>query len=176
MNNVNINKIELDNITNNIIANSIDSINKHLFNDISKYKGSNVLNIIVVDDEAVIRHAQTNIINKFTKSSFNLNKLKINVLECQDGLDCLNTLYKCNSKRIQIHGILTDESMNFINGTHLIKIIKQIVSESKLTEMKLFLSSSDSTNNNLNLFNGIYIKPINESNAKSMIDICERRN
>lgn len=124
-------------------------------------------NIIVVDDDLYLRQSQQKRFNEYGRA----NGLDLNIIECEDGIECLTQIHASIIKGIKIHGIVTDQEMNFIQGNHLAKIIRSLVSESKITSIKLFMSSSfDGTTGGDKLFDGAFKKPLNVSNMQAIIN------
>lgn len=132
------------------------------------YNNYETITIIVVDDELVLRKSQANLL----KASFK-NATKINIIECNDGISCLNEVYNSFLNGMIINAIITDQNMDFVNGDLLAEIIKKLIKERKIYPIKLYLiTSMDGNNNNLvnsdEYFDGVYDKPLTSNSVKKI--------
>lgn len=86
-----------------------------------------------------------------------------------DGAECIYYLYQGIKKGIKYDAIISDENMNFINGSLLFEIINKLRSKSLIYNIKLFLSSaSESIYNNINS-NNILQKPISQKKLEEFL-------
>lgn len=121
------------------------------------------INIIIVDDEDLSRKAMMRSIVIAAKKK----RIGINIIEAKDGSETLFKLYEAYyDKNDKIHAIISDEKMNFINGSMSLKIISKL-SNSNL-EIPFFIVTA--FDKNANFFrgfscNGIFSKPLSGDKA-----------
>jgi len=96
------------------------------------------LKFLIVDDEALIRKSEINIIMKYFKKK----DINIELTECSDGVECLYKLYDGLLNGIRYDMIFTDETMNFIRGTAMARIVKSLIKENILYDLKIFMITS----------------------------------
>jgi len=101
--------------------------------DFKKY-----LRILVVDDESLIRRSQITLIKKFSKRE----KINVFVDEACDGADCLFKIYNNYLNGFYYDLILTDETMNFMNGLLTTKIIKSLIKANIINSLKIIMVTS----------------------------------
>jgi CheY-like chemotaxis protein len=89
--------------------------------------------IAVVDDQNLIRNNIKNQVIKICE----MIRLKCRILEGSDGIDIINLVI--NDKDDKIKLILTDESMNYLNGSDAMKIIRNLELNQKVNR-KFFVS------------------------------------
>ncbi len=84
--------------------------------------------IVVVDDNKLIRETTINIV-KIVLSEMNIiNKYRI--IECKDGIDLLSLII--NDKEHRIKCIISDENMEYLNGSEAVKIIRRLEHTGKI--------------------------------------------
>ncbi len=128
-------------------------------NNKTEFVDCNLIRILVVDDEKLIRQSNSNMIKKFFKNK----SFKYEVFECEDGFDCINYIYQALLSGINFDYIITDQTMNFISGTILSDIIGLLVENKIINEIKMFLLTSYSANNfnrKEDRFTKIFSKPL----------------
>jgi len=76
-----------------------------------------------------------NLIEKY----FRKKNLNIELTECSDGVECLFKLYEGISNGIRYDMIFTDETMNFIRGKAMARIVKSLINENILYDIKIFM-------------------------------------
>jgi signal transduction histidine kinase len=89
-----------------------------------KYKFSTKkdnLNILIVDDDELVRQSNLRII----KSAANHMNIEINIIEACDGVECLLVVWQCFSNGIKLSMIFSDETMQYLNGSHTYDIIEK---------------------------------------------------
>jgi len=147
-------------------------ISKENFKNISniiekKYIGVNinttkedVMRILIVDDEQLIRQSQINLIKKYSEK----NNILIEIEECEDGIECLYKIFKGLQKGIKYNLIITDETMNFLKGSFMAKILKKLISEDVIYKIKIIMVTSYATENyahmNGNFVERVFSKPL----------------
>lgn len=140
---------------------NLTSIRSYTKNNISQNfykKYTDKVRILIVDDEKLIRQSNINLIRKFFKNK-NTN---FQVYECEDGFDCLNYIYQAKLVGINFDYIITDQTMNFITGTLLSDIIRLLVENKVINDIKIFLLTSYSTNlfeKQSHRFSNVFSKP-----------------
>jgi len=96
---------------------------------ITKYK------ILIVDDHKFLRESLKNIILKILKKR---NILKyFQVIEGIDGVDILYHIINDQAQNNLIKCVITDENMEYINGSQAIKIIKELETQLKIKPIAL---------------------------------------
>jgi CheY-like chemotaxis protein len=125
--------------------------------------------ILVVDDEKFIRKSDFLQIKKFFKNN---PTFKFEVTECCDGIDCLYKIYKGNKEGIKYDYIITDESMNFMRGTLMIKVLNTLIEENVMYKIKIFMVTSYEPWSIIktfgNICDGIITKPLNYENLSKI--------
>jgi hypothetical protein len=115
-------------------------------------KGGDYINIIISDDEPLNRLATVRTILAVSQKL----RLKINIIETEDGIETAYFVYKAATLGVKISMIFSDENMNFFNGTQCSKVVYELNQKSKLNEIPFYLVTSFSEN----LFNGINMQNI----------------
>lgn len=96
------------------------------------------LNILIIDDEEIIRKSEAKLIRKyFLKLNFD-----VNVIEAADGAEGLYKIYLSFLNNVKYDLIITDETMNFIKGTKMASIIKSLIRENILYDVKICMITS----------------------------------
>jgi signal transduction histidine kinase len=116
-------------------------------------------NIIVVDDEAVIRQSTIRLLNKILKEK-NINA---NILEASDGIECLYLYYTHIKDGKSISFILSDETMVYMNGGSTAQGLSSIIRNSNLSHVPFFILSAYenlSFSNDNNAIDGVFTKPL----------------
>jgi hypothetical protein len=167
----------VDNLMNKI---GNESFNKNSRINVSSYeKDKTIINyerfldnrfidviILVVDDEKLIRQSNINLIKKhFIDMDVNLL-----ICECEDGFDCLYTIYRFKKKGIEFNYIITDQTMNYICGTVLSDIIKILKINGVIKDINMYMLTSYSSKiikNNSN-FIEIFCKPLKKRHLETM--------
>jgi CheY-like chemotaxis protein len=95
---------------------------------------------------------------------------EIQVVECADGVETLNFLYvhyfKENHSNISC--IITDEFMNFMNGTDSVKVIKKWFMDKKIGEIPIIFTTAFLDHSNISYIeaqkpNKIINKPVEKT-------------
>jgi CheY-like chemotaxis protein len=128
-----------------------------------------VINIIVTDDEIFTRQSTVRMINSVCKSL----KIKINILEAEDGVESINLVYKALLQGHKISLIFSDENMNFISGINSSTIIRDLTNKKKISNIPFYLVTAyDSSHFDKKLascVNSIYEKPLSRDVACQLI-------
>jgi signal transduction histidine kinase/CheY-like chemotaxis protein len=110
----------------NRLSNSIASIPE------AKY------NIIVVDDDSVIRQSTIRLLYKVCKEK----NLGMNILEANDGLECLNIYYNYIKEGKSISFILSDVTMEYLNGNNTAEVLYNISKNKGMTGVPFYILSA----------------------------------
>jgi nitrogen-specific signal transduction histidine kinase len=118
-------------------------IAENLFNEktidhLRKSKEEKFLNIIVTDDEEMILKSTVRILQEVCKK---LNIL-INIIQTEDGVETIFSVYKCLSKGITIDIIISDETMNYLIGSRAAMIIHEITSKKNIKSIPFYIVSA----------------------------------
>jgi CheY-like chemotaxis protein len=128
-----------------------------------------VINIIVTDDEIFTRQSTVRMINSVCKSL----KIKINILEAEDGVESINLVYKALLQGHKISLIFSDENMNFISGINSSTIIRDLTNKKKISNIPFYLVTAyDSSHFDKKLascVNSIYEKPLSRNVTYQLI-------
>jgi len=167
------------NLNNSIISASRKSLNSILkFDKEFKYNSNNNHNckILLIEDQKYIRKSIVNLLTIILKKK----NLKWDILEGGDGLDLLNYIIEDNKYNNTVKLIITDENMEFINGTKAIELIRHLENENRiLKNNKIIISTSAEQNDDLFNFytmigaDHVLKKPCNE---QSLFEILEKLN
>ena len=126
-----------------------------------------------MDDEHYIRKAVIRTMSGEFKA-LNVN-IKLQIIEANNGLECILALYFANISNIKIDAIISDETMPFISGSYSSKIIKEMIEKGILKNVKMFVSTSLSESNTKDIYsqivNKVYSKPLDKTSAKEIINI-----
>ena len=147
-----------------------------------KPKEKEILNVIISDDEDLTRSASMRVIKKYFDTNIINTKYVLNLIETRDGLQIFEKYYDFISKGKEIFCIISDESMNYLNGSETSVILKNIVEKNNLKKIPFYLVSAYPKENFMKLLNDsldnffnkpIKIQEVNEI-FKSLINIKEK--
>jgi len=162
------------------------SENNHLYSDRESYSivlSNNTSNkkliILVVDDEELIRKSNVNFCKKFFKK-LDFQDIEIIVEEAVDGIEALYKIFINYLKGIRFDFIITDETMSFMKGSLMAKIIKKFIEDNIFYDMIIgSLTSYDfvniKANKNSIYFDFIGTKPISDSFLKKFVNIYKEK-
>lgn len=152
-----------------------NSLNKTLKIDFLQLEISNpfsdgmMYNIICADDEELACKALIRVMKDTAKAM----NIKLNVIEANDGTEILNLIYNhyYTKDNEPIHAIISDQKMNFLNGSLTQNILTNLTNMNK--RIPFFIVTA--FNNNARYFietkcNAIYTKPLKKCDAKMIID------
>lgn len=129
------------------------------------------INILLVDDEKFIRNSQSNQIKKFFKNKKNYEYY---ITECSDGVECLYKIYKGIQEGIKYDYVISDESMNFLRGTLMIKLLNSLMEEKMMYKIKIFMVTSYEpwaiTSTYGEICDGILTKPLSQENLSNIFE------
>jgi hypothetical protein len=125
-------------------------------------------NIIIADDETIIRSAAVNLIQKCSSQ----HNIKINIIQVEDGIETLFAVYKCLSKGVKINFIISDESMNFMKGSESSNVVNSLVEKKGGVLIPFYLVTAYDSLNFHGLHNmKIIPKPLTSENFCKIIGI-----
>ena len=123
------------------------------------------INIILADDEELPKKANMRILNKIAKEK-NIN---LNIIESRDGVETLNLIYeyyyKTNKK---ISAVISDESMQCINGIKCAEIIKFYFPEVNSIPYYL-VTSYENISIDSKIINKVFSKPLRSADAEFIL-------
>lgn len=150
----------------NLFFNNVDLKSKNSFAT-SFERG--VINIIVTDDEVFTRQSTVRMINSVCKSM----KIKINIIEAEDGVETINLVYKALLQGHKISLIFSDENMNFISGINSSNIIRDFTNKKKIGDIPFYLvtaySKSHFNEKATSSVNCIYEKPLSRDVTSQLL-------
>jgi signal transduction histidine kinase/CheY-like chemotaxis protein len=116
--------------------------------------------IIVVDDEEITRKSTVRFINKYFNELANLK-----ILEASDGFECLCLYYKTKKKGIELSCIISDETMNYLNGSDCSKILQEIYKIKNVTKKIPFflLTAYENFDIDQSGINEVFSKPLSKN-------------
>jgi CheY-like chemotaxis protein len=94
--------------------------------------------ILLVDDNQYIRTSVKNLV----KSVLSENKKYYEYLEGSDGVEILNYIIQDQMENNMIKCIITDENMEYINGSEAIRIIRELQKTNKIKNVKIISITS----------------------------------
>jgi hypothetical protein len=153
------------------LTQKIKKIDLPIFN-----KNNILLNVIICDDEKLIRQAHSRTVKNVCKSL----GINVNIIESEDGIETVYLFYKSIIQGTQISFIFSDENMNFFNGTKSSYLIKEIRDKNRINVVPFYLVSSFDENyfvNNISYkdenITNILKKPINKNDLIKIIKAQE---
>jgi signal transduction histidine kinase len=126
-------------------------------------------NIIVVDDDIVIRQAAIRLLQK----SFKEKNLSVRLLEASDGIECLYMYYNLVKDGKTISFVLSDETMIYINGSYASQILDNISSHKNINRVPFYILTAYE---NLAIgsckeaVNGIFTKPLRKQYIEELLN------
>jgi two-component sensor histidine kinase/CheY-like chemotaxis protein len=141
--------------------------NAHLKGDLVAHKPKKEYLVIIVDDEIITRQSTIRLLSSYLKT----NSYNATIVEASDGIECLYKymlLYK-EGKRIDF--ILSDESMEFMNGSTCAEILWNTYQIKNLNPIPFYIISAYET---LNLGRndgiiGMFTKPMRRQNFDDIL-------
>jgi CheY-like chemotaxis protein len=120
--------------------------------------------IIVVDDEVVIRKSTIRMLLKYCDE----NGKDLNILEAGDGIECLSLYYKCYKDGINVVMIISDQTMNFLNGSDTARILHNLNSEKGLSDIPFYILTAYEGFTLGSGIIGTYTKPLIKKNIEDI--------
>jgi signal transduction histidine kinase len=124
-------------------------------------------NILIVDDEEIIRQSLSNMLTKLARE-LNIN---INIVQAQDGIECLYLVYNSIKLGIKVVLILSDQTLQHMNGVECSKEVYKLTSKvNQNIPFYLVTAYEDKTLlSGLDCITGIISKPLNVAQAKLIL-------
>jgi CheY-like chemotaxis protein len=91
--------------------------------------------IFIVDDHKLIRSTLKSLVNKVLKEK--KLETEFEVLEGRDGVDIIFQMVNDQSNNNRIKCVITDENMEYINGSYAIQIIRKLEKERKIRNVPI---------------------------------------
>lgn len=107
--------------------------------------------ILIVDDNQFINDSIKYVIDSIIKE----RNMDFEVIQCCDGIDMIKLVVEDQRDGCLIKCVLTDENMEYINGSEAIKILRNLEKNKKIKNLKLFSVSSEEDTNTLNMIKNI---------------------
>lgn len=104
--------------------------------------------ILIADDVSTIRSSIKNILTTL----FSKTQEEYDIIECTDGIEILNKIYELYSYsgEVVISCLITDQFMNFMNGSDAIRIIHSLESEHKIKKIPIIVATAFQDEININ--------------------------
>ena len=157
---------------------SFSSISSVKFLDVAYHRICNgdeaVLNVMLTDDDLRIRKQMLSLFEKSIKTLS--KKVTLHVYECCDGLESLAVLYNFYKKGSFLNLMITDETMNFMNGSFSVTVIQMLVESKIINSPNVYFCTAYSNTEEIAFLceceqvKGVYSKPMKMSD---MIEILE---
>jgi CheY-like chemotaxis protein len=126
-----------------------------------------IYNIILADDEKLIRQTNSRIIKSLAKE-MNLN---INIIESEDGVETLYLVHKFNMRGETISCIISDESMNLLNGVNCAEMLNKLL-DLKGNKIPYFiLTAYENLKCESNIVKAFEVKPMDKQIAKRILNV-----
>lgn len=93
---------------------------------------------LVVDDEGFSRESTIRLLKSHFASKMLDERNKV-ILEASDGIECLQVFYDCMNKGIRLSFIISDQTMNFLDGEFCAKILNDIITRRGLRKIPFFI-------------------------------------
>jgi hypothetical protein len=142
----------------------------NIFNSHDKISGNHKNVIIIVDDEKMTRNSNIRIFTEIAEA----NNIPLTIFEAEDGLECLYLIFMCMKFGLKISMILSDQTMNFLNGSSLLNIIRNCIDNSVINKIPFYILTAYEDESTLVLLrnsspNEIYSKPLKKNIAQDLI-------
>ena len=124
--------------------------------------------IVIIEDDRIMNMTIKNLLMKI----INLKKLDILVIQCYDGIDLLKEIMDDQKNGNLIDLIITDENMEFMNGTQALSILRDLESKSKVKLPYIVSSTTDQISDqkmNLLSIKKILPKPIDRNSLTNVL-------
>jgi signal transduction histidine kinase len=126
--------------------------------------------IIIVDDEKMARLSK---IRLFSEVAEREGK-NLNILEAEDGIECLYYLFLCNKKGIKVSAIFSDQTMNYLDGSYILSILNKLVAKKAINSIPFYIITAYEDEGTLlvlrdTLPQEIYTKPLKRKIVEKII-------
>jgi anti-sigma regulatory factor (Ser/Thr protein kinase)/CheY-like chemotaxis protein len=137
-----------------------------IYSEDSKWDG---YNIIVADDDIVIRQATIRLLRK----AFKEKNINVKILEASDGIECLNTYYSYLKDGESISFILSDETMVYMNGTYAAQVLEYIASHKNIAHVPFYILSAYEnllSGSGGEVVDGVLSKPLRKQHIEEILN------
>jgi len=132
---------------------------------------NNTIYAIIVDDEYMIRNSMKRLIT----NQFSDDNIEVVIIEANDGIECLLAIYLANINQVKLDFIITDENMNYINGSYASEIIKTVIKSGKFQDIPIFMSTAlgkNITDSKPSIIKKVFSKPMDKNSIRELLMIC----
>jgi CheY-like chemotaxis protein len=127
--------LSLNSLKNSSLKNISSNINEKLIQNLSK----NDFNVLLCDDENLIRKTLHRFFNLLTNENKNFN---FTVEHAENGFECLNTIYQYHNQGKSIDILIIDETMPFFKGSQIIFLLKSMIKENNFKNIMIISFTS----------------------------------
>jgi signal transduction histidine kinase len=126
--------------------------------------------VIIVDDEAVIRQSTIRLLYKtFKELNYNAE-----IIEADDGIECLHYYFTLMKEGKRISFILSDETMMYLNGSTTAGILKNISQSKNLTHIPFYiLTAYQNLCYDSGCINDVFTKPLRKCSIEQIVKYVE---
>jgi signal transduction histidine kinase/CheY-like chemotaxis protein len=124
-------------------------------------------NVIVVDDDLVIRQATKRLLDKTCRE----NNFNVNIIEASDGIECLNIYFNYGIEGKAISFILSDETMEYMSGSYTAQVLANICKNRNDLHIPFYILSAyeNLALNYLDAVDDIFTKPLRKQPLKTIL-------
>jgi signal transduction histidine kinase/CheY-like chemotaxis protein len=152
----------------NTIYSLVDFINsKDYFDttDQSRY-------VLVIDDEEMTRLSNIRLLNEFNNEHQRTNLI---VLSAEDGIEGLYFIYICCKRGITVSIILSDQTMNFLDGTGTLQVINELVRKRAINKIPFYILTAYEDENTIRALKSsspmcVFSKPMKRDVAQAILN------
>ena len=157
-----------------ILSHPNEFFNKEYVKVFSTYDNLNICNhinlIIIVDDEKMTRQSMIRIFSEIA----NLKSIPLSIVEAEDGMECLYIVFICIKYGIKVSAIISDQTMNFLNGSDTVKLLKRCINNSLIIKIPFYIITAYEDENTLTILkescpDNIFSKPLKKNIAENII-------
>jgi nitrogen-specific signal transduction histidine kinase len=130
-------------------------------------------NVIVVDDEVMIRQATIRLLYRSCKEK----GINLNILEASDGIECLSIHYNHVKDGKSISFILSDETMVYMNGSYSAQILDNISKNKNILRVPFYILSAYENvtlNEAKGAIDNIFTKPLRKQYIEEIFEIFSK--
>jgi signal transduction histidine kinase len=129
----------------------------------------NKMFIIIVDDEQMTRLSNIRLFSEIATRD-----VDINILEAEDGIECLYFLFLCNKKGIKVSAIFSDQTMNYLDGSCTLSNINKLIAKKAICEVPFYILTAYEDESTLVLLRDsspkeIFTKPFKRKIAEKIV-------
>lgn len=130
------------------------------------------LRIILCDDDQQICQPTSKFIKKICKEK----QIEVSVMTCNNGIECIYLIYQEFLKRNFFDILFIDETMPFIKGSLVTKVLKTMISDKQINNILIYSVTAYEDKDilkaiSVNGCDGILHKPVNKSAIEKIIQI-----